>query len=497
MHECALLTPEQMYEADRLTIEAGTSGAELMDNAGIAITDAITERWPEPGKAVVLCGPGNNGGDGFVVARELEARGWTCKVYLLGERSGLKGDAAGAAGRWPGETSPLKDLHLSDADVVVDALFGAGLNKALEGGVADAVAQVTQSGLPVIAVDMPSGVDGATGQAAGPAIQASLTVTFFCKKPGHLLLPGRELCGQTVVVQIGIGGDVLNTIAPEGAENGPMLWGAEFPALSHDAHKYQRGHALSVSGPPLSTGASRLAARGALRAGSGLVSVAGPRDALAVHAAHLTAIMLKPAGSADELEALLSDKRFTAVVIGPALGVGEKEKELVTCALKTGPAAVLDADALTNFADEPAQLFDAIASRPERPVVLTPHCGEFTRLFGNDEPPQGSKVDAALRAARQSSAVTVLKGPDTVIASPDGRYAINANAPPSLATAGSGDVLAGMAAGLLAQRMAAFEAACAAVWMHGAAAARFGPGLTADDLPDLLPEVLKGLGAFP
>ena len=496
MNECALLTPLQMYEADRLTIEAGTSGAELMDNAGIAITDEISMRWPEPGRAVVLCGPGNNGGDGFVIARELEARGWSCRVFLLGERKKLKGDAAQAAERWPGKTAALDQLDLSEADVVVDALFGAGLNKGLEGAAADAVAQVAQSGLPVIAVDMPSGVDGATGRAIGPAVQADLTVTFFRKKPGHLLMPGRSLCGETVVSQIGIVGDVLNKIVPEGAENGPALWGGEFPALSDEAHKYHRGHTLSVSGPALSTGASRLAARGALRVGSGLVSVAGTHDALAVHAAHLTAIMLKPAASAEELECLLSDKRFTALVIGPALGLGEAAKELVTRALKTGPATVLDADALTNFAGEPAELFDIIASRSDRPVILTPHSGEFARLFGTEMLQHGSKAEAARRAAKESSAVTIVKGPDTVVAAPDGRYAINANAPPSLATAGSGDVLAGMAAGLLAQGMAPFEAACAAVWLHGAAAAKFGPGLIADDLPVLLPEILSDLGAL-
>ncbi len=495
MHECALLTPEQMYEADRLTIEAGTSGPVLMDNAGLAVTDEISKRWPQPGKAVLLCGPGNNGGDGFVIARELQARGWTCHVYLLGERSNLKGDAAQAAARWPGETKSLDQLDLSGVDVGVDALFGAGLNKALEGAVAEAVARVAQSGVPVVAVDMPSGVDGATGRALGPAVEATLTVTFFRKKPGHLLMPGREHCGETVAVQIGIEADVLNAISPAGAENGPALWAAELPALTHNVHKYHRGHTLSVSGPLLSTGASRLAAHGALRVGSGLVSLAGTQEALAVHAAHVTAIMLKPAASPQELEGLLSDKRWSAVVIGPALGLGEAAKALVASSLKTGPATVLDADGLTNFASDPAELFELIASRPDRSVVLTPHTGEFARLFGADAPQTGSKVEAALSAASKSSAITILKGPDTVIASPDGRYAINANAPPTLATAGSGDVLAGMTAGLLAQRMPAFEAACAAVWMHGAAAAKFGPGLTADDLPDLIPEVLHDLGA--
>lgn len=490
MTEVELLTPEEMYEADRLTIEGGISGIELMDNAGLGITDEITARWPEPGRAVVFCGPGNNGGDGFVIARELKARGWTCDLHLLGEASRLKGDAAKAAARWDGSILPLDQVGLLEADVVVDALFGAGLSRGLDGAVADVAKQVAETGVPVVAVDIPSGVDGATGTIASTAFAATLTVTFFRKKPGHLLYPGRAHCGETIVVQIGIEPAVLGEIAPQGAENVPELWGSHFPKLRDDGHKYHRGHAVSVSGPAERTGAARLAAMAALRVGSGLVTVASPPDALAANAAHLTAIMLKEAGPADELGAFLSDKRLTSVVIGPALGVDADARAKVLATLAAGPAVVLDADALTCFQDDPAPLFQAIAGGGERPVILTPHSGEFSRVFATD---QAGKVAAARAAAERSVAIVIFKGPDTVIAAPDGRYAMNTNAPPTLATAGSGDVLAGIAAGLLAQGMPAFEAGCAAVWLHGAAAARFGPGLIAEDLPGLLPDVLREL----
>ncbi len=491
MHEAELLTPDEMYEADRLTIESGISGAELMDNAGAGIAAEIAARWPRPGRAVVLCGPGNNGGDGFVIARELKGRGWSCDVFLLGGMERLKGDAAQAAARWEGTSHPLEEIDLTEADLVVDALFGAGLSRGLDGVVAEAAARVAEAGVPVVAVDIPSGVDGATGKVATMAFQAALTVTFFRRKPGHLLFPGRALCGETVVVQIGIAPAVLSKISPQGAENIPALWRGAFPKLRDDGHKYHRGHTVSVSGPAERTGAARLAAMAALRVGSGLVTVASPANALAANAAHLTAIMLTRAGTAEELASFLADHRLTSVVIGPALGVDGAAKAKVLAALAAGPSAVLDADALTCFQDEPGQLFKAIAAQAERPVILTPHSGEFSRLFGA---PAG-KVEATCAAAALSAATVVFKGPDTVIAAPDGRHAINANAPPTLATAGSGDVLAGIAAGLLAQGMPGFEAACAAVWLHGAAAAKFGPGLIAEDLPHLLPDVLRDLDA--
>lgn len=469
-----------------MTIEGGTSGIELMENAGTAITEEIAARWPTPGRAAVLCGPGNNGGDGFVVARQLSQRGWTCDVYLLGAQAKLKGDAAKAAARWEGEIRPLAKAQLKGATLILDAVFGAGLSRGLDGTVAALATAAADAAVPVVAVDMPSGVDGASGRIDGTAFTAEVTVTFFRKKPGHLLYPGRSRCGDIVVAQIGIGEQVLEQIAPQGSENAPAVWRHSFPKLAKEGHKYHRGHTLSVSGPSERTGAARLAAMAALRVGSGLVTVASPPNALAANAAHLTAIMLKQAGSAKELAQLLSDERFKSVIIGPALGVDASAKAMVLAVLGAGQAVVLDADAFTCFNRSPDELFEAIAANPQRPVILTPHSGEFGRLFDKNAQSSGGKDAKALSAAQRSSAIVVLKGPDSVIAAPDGRYTINTNAPPTLATAGSGDVLAGTAAGLLAQGMPGFEAACAAVWLHGAAAANFGPGLIAEDLPKLL-----------
>jgi NAD(P)H-hydrate epimerase len=341
--------------------------------------------------------------------------------------------------------------------------------------------------LPVVAVDIPSGVSGDTGQALGAVhVKAALTVTFFRKKPGHLLLPGRALCGETVAADIGIPAQAANTSLHE---NSPALWKFPWPKL--EGHKYSRGHCVVVSGPAHATGAARLAARAALRVGAGLVSVASPVDAVPVHAAHLTAIMIKPFQGAGGLGQLLSDKRLNATVLGPGLGVGRQTRELVMTVLKSGAATVLDADAITSFQDDPQALFNLLDDK----CVLTPHEGEFERLFPGVAEQSASKLDAARTAAARALCVVLLKGADTVIAAPSGKAVINANAPPSLATAGAGDVLAGLIAGLLAQGMPAFDAACAGAWLHGAAAGRFGPGLIAEDLPEILPAVLTDLVA--
>jgi len=346
------------------------------------------------------------------------------------------------------------------------------------------------SGCPIVAVDVPSGLDGTTGTAAGPVVHARRTVTFFRRKPGNLLFPGREYCGVVRVADIGIPASVLSEIDPRTWANAPGLWLSSFPRPRPAGHKYDRGHALVVSGPLAHTGAARMGARGALRVGAGLVTVASPPDALAVNAAHLTAIMLLPFEGASGLTQILSDRRKNAVLLGPALGVGAPARELVAAALASGAGAVLDADALTSFEGNAPMLARLIAAQT-RPVVLTPHEGEFRRLFSALH--QGSKLDRARAAAAESGAIVVLKGADTVIAAPDGRAAINENSPSWLATAGAGDVLGGFIAGLLAQGMPAFEAACAAVWLHGEAAAEVGPGLIAEDLPEELPAVLGKL----
>jgi ADP-dependent NAD(P)H-hydrate dehydratase / NAD(P)H-hydrate epimerase len=489
-----LLTPDEMAECDRLTIAGGVPGIVLMEKAGRAVADAVA-RHPLGTRVVVVAGPGNNGGDGFVVARVLAERGYPVRVLLLGEAGSLKGDAAEAARLWKGPVEAATPQALKGAGVLVDALFGAGLNRDVKEEARALIEAMNASGAPIVAVDLPSGIDGASGAVMGAAVKACESVTFFRRKPGHVLLPGRLHAGNVRVADIGIPDSVLERVRPTTFVNGPALWGRAFPIPRLDGHKYSRGHAIALSGGAASTGAARLAARGALRAGAGLVTIASPRDALAINAAATAAIMVRPADGADELRSFLADPRLNAVVIGPGLGVGANTRALVEAALDGERAVVLDADALTSFADEPGKLFAAIAARDTRPTVLTPHQGEFSRLFKNvsQDSDKSSKLTDARAAAKMSGAIALLKGADTVVAAPDGRAAISENAPPWLATAGSGDVLAGMIAGLLAQRMPPFEAACVGAWLHGEAGNEAGPGLISEDLPEALPRIYRRL----
>lgn len=481
-----VLTVEQCYAADAYAAAHGVATLDLMEQAGRAVADEIARRWT-PRPIAVLCGPGNNGGDGFVAARHLNARGWDVWVETLTDIAALKGAAAEMARRWSGETIRIAESNRM-ADLFVDALFGAGLSRPLEAEARRLAAASPKYKDRVIAIDVPSGLAGDSGKALGDcAFDAGLTVTFFRKKPAHLLLPGRALCGEIVVADIGIPEAALAEIKPNLFENGPALW--NFPWPKTDGHKYTRGHCVVVSGPAHATGAARLAARGALRIGAGLVSVASPPDAVAVNAAALTAIMVKPFSGSRGLADLLKDERLNAVVVGPGCGIGLATEELAAAVLRTKAAAVLDADALTAFRGEPKVLFALL----RQPAVLTPHEGEFERLFPGLLARAPGKVEAVRAAATTAKCVVLLKGADTVIAAPDGRAAINSNAPPALATAGSGDVLAGFIGGLLAQGVAPFEAAAMAVWLHGAAASQFGPGLIAEDLPEQLPAVLKAL----
>jgi hydroxyethylthiazole kinase-like uncharacterized protein yjeF len=485
-----LLTSEETGQADRLAIAGGVPGLSLMEAAGRAVADEVSARFADARSVTVLCGPGNNGGDGFVAARHLLDKGYAVHLGFKRDSTRLPADAAAMAKRWTGAVEPLTAELLSRADVVVDALFGAGLTRSIEGDYAALIDAVNGSGLPVVAVDVPSGVDGTTGAVRGVAVCACTTVTFFRLKPGHLLLPGREFCGEIRLADIGIPDSVLDAIKSRTFVNEPALWLPHFPWPKPQGHKYARGHAVVMSGPAFSTGAARLGAIGALRSGAGLVTVASPSDAVAVNASQLTAIMLRPVDAAKDLAALLADERKNAVLIGPGVGVGERTKDLVLTALASKAAVVLDADALTSFASDAGTLFAAIRSR-DAPVALTPHDGEFARLFGSLG--EGGKVAGTRDAAVRSGAIMLLKGSDTVVAAPDGSASINATCSPWLATAGTGDVLAGMVLGLLAQRMEPFVAVSAAVWMHGRAAQLFGPGLISEDLPKMLSAVLQDL----
>jgi hydroxyethylthiazole kinase-like uncharacterized protein yjeF len=482
-----VLTVAQMAAADNFAVMAGTPTITLMENAGRAVADAIAARFA-PCATLVLCGPGNNGGDGFVVARLLAERGFAVRVA---DFDFTQGDAAVMAAKWHGTRVKLLPGVLDGAALVVDGLFGAGLSRVLEGAARDVVAALAD--IPVVAIDVPSGIAGDTGRPLDEVfVRAVLTVTFFRKKPAHLLEPGRAACGEILVAGIGIPDGALELIRPILTENTPAMWGDKFPWPQAEGHKYSRGHCVVVSGPMHATGAARLAARAALRVGAGLVSVASPLDALAVNAAHLTAIMLKPFEGARGLSDLLLDKRMTTVVIGPGLGVSGETRELVQTVLAGPPykKVVLDADALSCFEDDPEALFNRL--RPGA-AILTPHDGEFERLFPGLLEDSASKLEAVRAAAERCGAVVLLKGSDTVIARPDGGATINANAPATLATAGSGDVLAGLIGGLFAQGMEAGSAAAAAAWLHGDAAGRFGPGLIAEDIPEILPESLAAL----
>jgi ADP-dependent NAD(P)H-hydrate dehydratase / NAD(P)H-hydrate epimerase len=489
-----VLTTTEMERADRLTIAAGTPGFSLMMSAGQAVAEAAMG-LVEEGPIVVIAGRGNNGGDGFVAAAELAARGRDVSIILLCERDSLRGDAALAARGWKYPVLPFNPQAIGKPALIIDALFGAGLNRPIKGDPLDMIEAVNANGAPVLAVDLPSGISGTSGAVMGAAINAVETVTFFRRKPAHLLMPGRRHCGRVRVADIGIDPRVLAEIRPHTFENVPQSWQGSFPVPRIEGHKYARGHAVVLSGELASTGAARLAARGALRAGAGLVTVASPRDALAVNAAALTAVMVRAVDTAIEFADMISDRRLNAIVIGPGAGVSERTRDLVHTALSAKRGLVLDADALTSFAEAPERLFESIKAAEGAQVVLTPHEGEFPRLFSDisNKHPGRSKLERVRDAAERSGAVVLLKGPDTVVASPDGRASIASNAPPWLATAGAGDVLAGMIAGMLAQGAPTFEAASIGVWMHGEAAGEAGPGLIAEDLPEVLPAVFRRL----
>jgi len=492
-----LLTNAEMAEADRFAVAAGVPSLTLMENAGRAVADVVARRHPLGTRVVVIGGPGNNGGDGFVAARLLAQRGYPVRVLLAGDPERLTGDAGHMARLVSGPIEPATPRSLEAAGVIIDALFGAGLDRPVEGRAREMIEAMNGCGAPIVAIDLPSGINGTTGAIMGVAINAVETVTFFRRKPGHVLLPGRLHCGRLRVVDIGIPDASLERIRPRIALNVLALWAKAFPIPRIDGHKYTRGHAIVVSGGRSRTGAARLAARAALRAGAGLVTIASPREALDINAAANLTVMVRPVDGAADLAILLADRRLNAVVLGPGGGVGSPMRKLIGAALASQAGVVLDADGLTSFAGELAMLAAAVAARTERATVLTPHQGEFDRLFGDVAPiaKARSKCEAASAAAAHVGSVVVLKGPDTVVASPDGRASIAENAPPWLATAGTGDVLSGLVGGLIAQGMQAYQAACAAVWLHGQCGQEAGPGMIAEDLPEVLPRVYRTLFA--
>ncbi|RZW05488.1 MAG: NAD(P)H-hydrate dehydratase [Rhodobacteraceae bacterium] len=554
-----LLTAAQMRAIEQAAIDSGeVTGLELMERAGRGVVEAVFEEWPELAKsahrAVVLCGPGNNGGDGFVVARLLKEWGWDVDVFLYGNPDKLPPDAKANYERWRalGEVDAIDNLSIpvgpSGASVVFDALFGTGLARPLENlesvcfDLADFV-DLTRDGteptgstfrtpLPkVVSIDIPSGFCADSGRflghksGAASLNEAHLTVVFHQRKVGNMLDLCSQCCGKIAVASIGLegspqpsgrgeapssridcapsarrGGRGLPSVPP--GETVKLIDAPNISVLKHDGHKYAHGHALILSGGPGKTGAARLAARGALRIGAGLVTIGSPLSALSEVAAQVTAIMCRPLDGAPGLAEMLEDDRLNALCLGPGMGLGADTQHLVLAALAAKRGTVLDADALTRFERNSDVLFDALHEN----VVLTPHAGEFERLFPDiaeklDAPatagPAYSKVDATREAAARAGCTILFKGPDTVIADPSGRCAINSSAydraAPWLATAGSGDVLAGFITGLLARGFAPMQAAETAAWLHTECALAFGPGLIAEDLPEQLPIVFEAL----
>ncbi len=481
-----ILTSSEMNIADRMAMCSGITGLALMESAGCRVARAILRRWA-PRPTIVMCGLGNNGGDGLVVARKLADFGVkNIIVALLDESKKLRGDARVMANSWAGKTVPLEVNALRGRTLIVDALYGSGLSREITGKAAEVIKMANSMAVKRVSIDLPSGIHGDTGYILGAAFKADLTVTFFRKKLGHLLLPGRINCGEIEVTEIGIPEGVIEKISPNTYENGPIIWGKKFPSPSKFSHKYSRGHSLVVSGVGGQTGAARLAAQAAQRSGSGLVTIVSPPDALGTNAAHLTSVMCESFSDSKEFQNILNSRRRNAVLIGPGNGIKSSTKQNVLIALNSPLSCVLDADALTVFSEKPSELWESISG----PCVLTPHDAEFERLFGN-LPRDGGKVGRVRQAALTSGAVVLLKGADTVIASPDGRAIVNSNAPSDLATAGAGDVLSGLILGLSAQGLEPFDAAAAGAWLHGAAAGNFGPGLIAEDLSPQIPQVIQ------
>jgi ADP-dependent NAD(P)H-hydrate dehydratase / NAD(P)H-hydrate epimerase len=479
----ALLSNEQMTRADMEAARAGIDSLHLMEQAGRAVSDAIIRLYPARPETLILCGPGNNGGDGYVVARLLAEAGWLVTTASAAPSEKLKGDAATNRKLWQGEDKTLTDWQVEDYGLIVDALFGAGLTRPIEGAFKQALQKAGESQRPLIAVDMPSGVSGSTGQVLGYAPQATHTITFCHKKPGHLLYPGRGLCGEVRLSLINIPDKIIEEINPRVFENNPALW--SLPKPNPQSHKYKRGYGLIACGPLHQTGAARLAANACLRAGAGIVKIAAPKSAILVLAQHETEVMLMPCEDDQAFAALLKEPRLSALCIGPGLGLNDRAEDWLKAALTCSKKTVLDADALTLLARQNVT--------PPQNTILTPHEGEFERLFPGLLEKSQTRLEAAQNAAQKQKSIIVLKGADTIIAAPDGQGRINTSGTPWLASAGSGDVLAGIITSLLAQGMPPFDAASAGVFLHGKAGEAAGPYLIASDLIENLPQTMAGI----
>ena len=480
----AVLTADEIRIVEEHAVKDGTSFACLMENAGHAVYRYITEHY-QPRPTLVLCGPGNNGGDGYVVARLLRENKWPVKVATQSETAPMSDYASANRDMWKGETLPLNDKALDGIEIVIDGLFGTGLIRPVTGGYAQIVEAMNQSNKLCIAIDIPSGIHTDTGQVMGCAVQAQATVTFSYPKPGHFLMPGRVFTGQLEKVDIG-----LDKVARQNIQqlvNVPELWLPYLPVPQLSDHKYRRGNLLIAAGTEM-TGAARLAASAARRAGAGMVTLACAPESSMIYALSAPGLLIATIDKQHSFKSRLLEKSRSCVLIGPGNGVTLATRQAVLATLSLELPCVLDADALTVFQGYPEELFQAIKG----PCVLTPHAREFSRLFAIT----GDKMTDARVAAQRSGAIIVLKGADTLVVSPAGDIIFQTNATTDLATAGSGDVLAGIIAGLMAQNIAPLIAACIANWIHGQASQQIGLGLIAEDIVEMIAPIRKNLGHY-
>ena len=481
----AILGTKEMAAADRFAIENGSSGSALMSAAGQGIVDAISKRWSRR-RTAVLCGPGNNGGDGWEAAALLKSAGWHVDVFSMVEPSALTGDAARATNKWKGQAQPLSECRLCEYGLIIDALFGAGLTRPLDGDPAR-LAAASAGGPVIVSADVPSGLDGDRAQGFGPVFKADLTVTFHRLKPAHVLQPGAAFCGEVALFDIGIPSGWTTAAAVSATHNHPDLWDVPSLTLPPDVHKHARGRLCVRSGPQGATGASRLAAAAGLVGGAGFVTLLCPEGAISEIASSDRSLVTKAISTSQSFGDVLQACRSSALVLGPGAGLSDALHHAVHEALEHRAPLVLDADALTVFADDPTKLFDGLHAN----VVLTPHAGEFVRLFPDLMEDAGlNKIDQVRLASERACCVVVYKGADTVIGEPGGNVRVNTHASPRLATAGTGDLLAGLVGAFLAQGQDAFDAASAAVWIHGEAGRRSGPGATVETVLERLPNAL-------
>lgn len=490
----SILNAQQMRQAEQFAVQAGTPLIVLMERAGLAVAEQIMQRYNKC-PTIILCGPGNNGGDGFVAARHLAAKGWPVRILLFGKMEELTPEAKVAASRWRGavitaSVQVMESALQKGAQLIVDALYGIGLRRPIVGEAAALLQMINRSNIPIVSVDIPSGLNADTGQVFGQSAVADLTICFFRKKLAHVLMPGRMLCGEILLMDIGVPEQALQTLTLQVCENHPDLWIGYYPQPQLNYNKYDRGHVLLLGGVEL-TGASRLAALAAQRIGAGLVTVAAPLAVFLIYATSLTSVMVRALNDggafAHSFQELLEDRRINVVLLGPGAGDSQQTRQSVTLALAAGKRCVLDADALNVFEGDAESLKRIINPN----CIITPHEGEFERLFDRVIDPRQDKISRAKAAAAYLGCPVILKGADTIIASPEGLAVVNTNGPATLATAGTGDVLAGFVAGLMAQGVGVFPAGCIATWLHAAVAAEFGPCLVAEDIIAGLPNILK------